>query len=84
MEAINAWLEHWEPTWLFLILLIETIVSTAILVWTIKEFYYDYSKDANKRTRKKKGSLVVDSVERGVSGDKREGEDTGGAETEGC
>lgn len=69
MEELNKWLEHWEPTWLFLVLALETLISGAILRWTVKEYFYDYEKDVNKRHKKRKeGSpVVVDSVAGGDS-----------------
>lgn len=81
MEEINKWLEHWEPTWLFLILFVETLISGAILLWTIKEYYYDYQKDTKKKTRSQK--VVVSDVAGSNVGDKREGQDTGGEEVKG-
>lgn len=80
MESINSWLSHWEATWLFLILFVETIISGAILLWTIKEYYYDYQKDTKKKPRSTK--MVVYNVERGVVSNKREGEDKGGENKE--
>lgn len=80
MEEINKWLEHWEPTWLFLILFVETIISGAILLWTIKEYYYDYQKDTRKKVRSPK--VAVDNVEGRSVSDKREGENKGGENQE--
>lgn len=52
MIEFNTWLEHWEPLWLFLILFIETIVSSLILWWTVKEFKYDEKKDLDKKQKR--------------------------------
>jgi hypothetical protein len=54
MESINAWLGHWEPTWLFLVLFTETLVGLAVLWWTIKEYVYDAQKDQEKKQKKTK------------------------------
>lgn len=72
MESINSWLAHWEATWLFLILFVETLISGAILLWTIKEYYYDYFKDTKKKRPAKVG---INNLERDAGGDKREGTD---------
>jgi len=72
METLNAVLSKWEPTWLLLVLLAETVVSLVMLQWIIKEYNYDKSKDDQKAQRKTKttkkttqpsGEIVEESTE---------------------
>lgn len=81
MDAINSWLEHWEPLWLFLVLTAELLVGLLMVYWMRREFYYDAQKDQTKRKRTK---VVVDNVEGSNVDNKRKGEDTCGEETTGC
>jgi hypothetical protein len=67
-EQINAFLSHWEPTWLLLILAAGLFYERETRNWTIKEYYYDKEKDDRKKktkttkktTTKPGGELVVE------------------------
>lgn len=63
MVELNSWLGRWEPLWLSAILTAELLVGAGTLLYVVKEYYYDFKKDANKpvrRTRKKKVIVVVE------------------------
>lgn len=51
IETLNGWFSTWEPIWLFLILLAETIIGLGTLIVVIKEYRYDEAKDLRKKTR---------------------------------
>ncbi len=54
MTELNNFLGRWEPLWLFLVLVAETVVGAAVLWWTIAEFKYDEGKDLQKKQRRTK------------------------------
>ena len=45
LEAINQYLEHWEPLWLFLVLYKELIVGIFMLYYVRKEWFSSDSLD---------------------------------------
>lgn len=47
METINLFLSKWEATWLFLVLVGETVFS--ILIWRMSKIEFDYDKEWNER-----------------------------------
>lgn len=67
LERLNAFLEHWEPLWLFLVLVAETLVGVAILWWTVKEFKYDEDKDLQKKHRRTKTTKRTTNTKDGQS-----------------
>ena len=54
MELINAWLSHWEPLWLILVLLFECLLSMIMIYWMVREYRYDSDKDLAKKQRRTK------------------------------
>lgn len=62
MEALNAWLGHWEPLWLFILIGFEALIGVPINIATlyilILEFKYDKdfneAMKASRRERRRK------------------------------
>lgn len=52
MESVNSWLEHYEATWLLVVLVAELVVSSITLSWVKKEFFYDKEKDDKRKKTK--------------------------------
>lgn len=67
MAGINAWLEHWEPVWLFLILATEMLVGFATLYILVIEYRYDERKDLEKKQRRTKTTKKVTTQPSGES-----------------
>lgn len=67
MVTLNAWLEHWEPLWLFLVLATETIIGGFSLYILIKEYRYDEQKDLDKKQRRTKTTKKVTTQPSGES-----------------
>lgn len=67
MEELNKFLEYWEPLWLFLVLVAETVVGAAILWWTVKEYRYDEDKDIQKKHKRTKTTKKTTSTKDGGS-----------------
>lgn len=59
------WINNHEPLWLFVILAMETVLSSVMLLYIIKEYYYDYNKDRRRPTRRTRKHKVVVTVEDG-------------------
>lgn len=64
MDGINTLLEHWEPLWLFLVLVIEAIFGLYSCVILTIEYFYDakiVEEKKRKTTTKNKVKVVIDS-----------------------
>jgi hypothetical protein len=59
---INEWMFKWEPTWLFIILFIETLVGLYTAIVVTMEYKYDAEKDAKKSKRTKTSKKVTDGT----------------------
>jgi len=57
----------YEPIWLFLILAIETFVAYLSLVWLKKEYFYDETKDLEKKQRRTRTSKKTTTQPGGAS-----------------
>ena len=49
---ILEWMTRWEPIWLAIILLVETLAGFCTLFILIKEYNYDFQKDVEKKQKK--------------------------------
>lgn len=59
MEHLNKWLEHWEATWLFVLIFAELVVGVYSGVILTIEYKYDKAfneqlKAAKRESRRKK------------------------------
>ena len=64
---LNSLMSKWEPLWLFLILLTETLVGMATLAILILEYKYDAAKDAAKKQKRTKTSKKTTTSASGQS-----------------
>jgi hypothetical protein len=66
LVSLNKWFGQWEPLWLFLVLLIETIFS--VLVWRMARMEYWYDKEWNERkAARRKRKFEFESLTDGES-----------------
>jgi len=54
ITMINEWFAHWEPTWLFIILFVETLVGLYTAIVVTAEYKYDERKDLQKKLKRTK------------------------------
>lgn len=58
LEAINTWLAHWEPTWLFCFIAFESLVGVPVNIYMAyiltKEYWYDKEWNERRAARRKK------------------------------
>lgn len=68
---MNAWLAHWEPLWLFLVLVYEALIGTATFVILIMEYWYDKEFNENikaaRKERRRKKYLEFENLTEGES-----------------
>lgn len=71
MEAFNLWMGIWEPTWLFLILLLELVAGVYTAWMVTREYNYDKEKDdlkkqrrtrTTKKTTTQNGATIIDET----------------------
>lgn len=64
LSDFNAWLEHWEPLWLFIVLNLE--LGFSVLIWRMARMEYWYDKEWNERkAARRKRQLQFDSLTQG-------------------
>lgn len=76
LEELNTWLGHYEPIWLLLVLLAESLIGLFSALVLLKEYFYDmefnnHMKAARKDRRRKKYETLTMPEQGLTSGEMR-------------